>query len=389
MYTGRIVFAQLMDYLPKHEFHKCAQRYRGNRRMRGFSCLDQFLAMAFAELTYRESLRDIETCLRALAPKLYHAGFRGPVARSTLADANERRDWRIFRDFAYVLIDIARPLYAGEDLGVDLEQTAYALDSTTIDLCLTLFPWAPFLRNKAAVKMHTLLDLRGNIPAYVVITHGRCHDVTLLDTWPIEPNAVYVMDRGYFDFKRLYRIHKAGAFFITRPKDTLRFRRRYSRPIEKATGLQCDQTIVPAFGPSRRAYPEALRRVRFRDPETDDQYVFLTNHFALTALTVAQLYHLRWRVELFFKWVKSHLRIKAFYGTSENAVKSQLWIAISVYVLVAIIKKRLGLDLSLYTILQILSLTLFEKIPLLQAFSNVSDTTEEDPRAIQLNLFDF
>jgi hypothetical protein len=388
MDSGKLVLAQLMDFVPRHDFDACVRRYDGNRRLRGFSCRDQFLCLAFAQLTYRESLRDIETCLRALEPKLYHAGFRGKVSRSTLADANRAHDWHIFADFAQVLIGRARKLYADGPLGVDLEQTAYALDSTTIDLCLSLFPWARFRRRKGAVKLHTLLDLRGNIPCFVRISHGKIHDVTVLDHLPIEPGSLYVMDRGYVDFRRLHRFTTCSAFFVTRGKRGLDFTRRARRRVDKTTGLRSDQTIVLAGPKTSRLYPDPLRRVVFYDAEHDRRFVFLTNNFTLPALTIAQIYKRRWQVELFFKWIKQHLRIKAFYGTSDNAVKIQVWIAISVYVLVAIVKKELGVDRSLSEILQILSLTLFEKTPIFQALSESKSQNPDPPSPNQLNLFD-
>jgi hypothetical protein len=388
MHAGQLVFAQLMDFLPRHEFNACVRRYRGDRRQRGFSCRDQFLCLAFAQLTFRESLRDIETCLRALEPKLYHAGFRSRVSRSTLADASRAHDWRIYADFAQVLIHRARQLYADEALAVELEQTVYALDSTTIDLCLSLFPWAPFRRRKGAVKLHTLLDLRGSIPCFVHISHGKTHDVTALDHLPIEPGAFYVMDRGYVDFRRLYRFPQAGAFFVTRGKRGLDCTRRERRSVDKATGLRSDQTVVLAGPKSSRLYPDPLRRIAFYDAENERRFVFLTNNFALPALTVARLYKCRWQVELFFKWIKQHLRIKAFYGTSDNAVKTQVWIAISVYVLVAIVKKELHLDRSLCELLQILSLTLFEKVRLFTALSETSAPNPETTFPNQRSLFD-
>ena len=367
MFSGQMVFAQLMEFLPRHEFNTCVRRYRGDNRLRGFSCRDQFLCLAFAQLTFRESLRDIETCLRAVEPKLYHAGFRGRVSRSTLADANKVHDWRIYADFAQVLIAQARTLYADDALAVMLEQTVYALDSTTIDLCLTLFPWARFRRRKGAVKLHTLLDLRGNIPSFVHVSHGKIHDVTVLDHLPIEPGAFYVMDRGYVDFARLLRFTRHSAFFVTRAKRNLDYTRRASRKIDKTTGLRSDQTIMLAGLKSSRLHPDPLRRVSYHDAETDRRFVFLTNNFTIPALTVAGLYQSRWQVELFFKWIKQNLRIKTFFGTSENAVKTQVWIAISTYVLVAILKRELKVDRSLSAILQILSLTLFEKTPVIQA----------------------
>ena len=388
MFEGQFVFAQLMDFLPRREFNACVERYGGNRRWRGFSCRDQFFALGFAQLTFRESLRDVEICLRALGPKLYHAGFRGKVSRSTLADANRRHDWRIYADFAQVLIRRARKLYAQEPLGVELKQTIYALDSTTIDLCLSLFPWARFRRRKGAIKLHTLLDLRGNIPCFVHISHGKMHDVTVLDQLPIEPGAFYVMDRGYVDFQRLYRFTTAAAFFVTRGKRNLDCTRRARRPIDKATGLRSDQTIVLAGTMSSRLYPVPLRRIAFYDAQRKRRLVFLTNNFTLPALTIARLYKCRWQVELFFKWIKQHLRIKAFYGTSDNAVKTQVWIAISVYVLVAIVKKELRIERSLYEILQVLSLTLFEKTPLFQALHAEIQPHSEPTLPNQLTLFD-
>jgi transposase len=388
MHTGRIVFAQLMDFLPIRKLYQCVHRYRGNYRVRRFSCLDQFLCMAFAQLTYRESLRDIETCLRALQPKLYHAGIRGKISRSTLADANETRDWRIYADFAQGLIAHARQLYAEDDFGVALAQTAYVFDSTTIDLCLTLFPWARFRKHKAAVKLHTLLDLRGSIPSFVHLTEGKTPDVTVLDELVVEPGAFYVMDRGYIDFGRLYAISQSGAFFVVRAKRNLAYARRASRPIDKATGLRSDQTIVLTGPKTSQEYPAPLRRISYVDAETGKRFVFLTNHFTLPALTIAQLYKCRWQVELFFKWIKQYLRIKAFYGTSANAVKIQIWIAISVYVLVAILKKELKLDRRLGEILQILSVTLFEKDELYQVLTTIDVQNEALEPCNQLNLFD-
>ena len=388
MLTCRYVLSQLMDFLPTDEFDRSVERYRGNRRMRGFSCRDQFLCLAFAQLTFRESLRDIETCLRALEPKLYHAGFRGKVARSTLADANRAHDWRIYADFAQVLIGRARRLYANEPLGVELKQTVYALDSTTIDLCLSLFPWARFRRRKGAVKLHTLLDLRGNIPCFVLISHGKMHDVTVLDYLPIEPGAFYVMDRGYVDFQRLHRFTTGSAFFVTRAKRNLDFTRRARRLVDKTTGLRSDQTIVLVGPKSSRLYPDPLRRVAFYDVENDRRFVFLTNNFTLPALTIALLYKCRWQVELFFKWIKQHLRIKAFYGTTDNAVKTQVWIAISVYVLVAIVRKELGIKRSLGEILQILSVTLFEKTPIFQALNEQKAPPFDPDSPNQMTLFD-
>ena len=371
MHAGRTVLAQLMDLVPKHEFDKCVRRYGGDKHVRRLSCYCQFLAMCFAQLTGRDSLRDIEICLRAVGPKLYHAGLRGPVPRSTLADANEKRDWRIFADFAQVLIAQAARLYAGEPMGVELEGAAYALDSTTVDLCLGLFPWAKYKQTRGGVKMHTLLALRGNLPSLVVITPAHVHDVNVLAELAFEPGALYVMDRGYVDFAQFHRIHQAPAFFLTRAKRNLKFRRRTSAPVDKTAGVRFDQIGVLDEPTSRRRYPDTLRRVGYRDPETGKPLVFLTNNSVLSAPDVAQLYRRRWQIELFFRWIKQHLRIKAFYGTSPNAVKIQIWIAICVYVLGAILRKRLGLSCSLYAILQILSVTLFEKTPILQALSSV------------------
>ena len=388
MLDGQFVFSQLMSFLPRREFNACVDKYRGNQRSRGFSCRDQFLCLGFAQLTFRESLRDVETCLRALGPKLYHAGFRGRVSRSTLADANRAHDWRIYADFAQVLIRRARKLYAQEPLAVELKQTVYALDSTTIDLCLSLFPWAKFRRRKGAIKLHTLLDLRGAIPCFIHVSHGKMHDVNVLDQLPIEPGAFYVIDRGYLDFQRLYRFTTAAAFFVTRGKRNLDCTRRARREVDKATGLRSDQTIVLAGSKSSRSYPVPLRRIAFHDAEHQRRLVFLTNNFSLPALTIARLYKCRWQVELFFKWIKQHLRIKAFYGTSDNAVKTQIWIAISVYVLVAIVKKELRTERSLSDILQILSLTLFEKIPLFEALQNQNQPFPEPSDPNQLKLFD-
>ena len=384
-----MVFAQVMEWLPRYEFDKCVQRYGGDNRVRTFTCYDQFLTMAFAQLAYRESLRDIETCLTAMKPKLYHAGIAGNVSRSTLADANEKRDWRIFADFAHVLIGQAKALYAEEDFGVELEQAAYALDSTTIDLCLSLFPLANFRKRKGAIKLHTLLDLRGNFPSTVIVTPGKVSDCTILDQLVFEPGAFYIMDRGYLDFVRLYSINLSSSFFITRMKKKILYTRRYSRPVDKNTGLRCDQTIILDGINAKKDYPESLRRVGYFDDEIDKRFDFLTNNIVQPALIIADLYKCRWRVELFFKWIKQHLRIKAFYGTSENAVKTQVWIAISVYVLISIIKKRLDSDQSLYTILQILSITLFEKTPILQAFSDMSLISDNADPKKQLCLWDF
>ena len=389
MHTGKLLFAQLMHFLPRRDFDSCVRRYKGNQRTRKFSCLDQFLCMAFAQLTYRTSLRDIEICLNSLKPKLYHAGIRGSVARTTLAGANEKRSWHIYADFAQVLIRYARQLYADDAIAVDLEETVYAFDSTTIDLCLSLFPWAKFRRHKAAVKLHTLLDLRGNIPCFIHISTGKMHDVKALDHLLLEPGAFYIMDRGYIDFARLYRIQKHMAFFVTRAKKNLQFRCVSRRRVDKAAGLRCDQTIVLTGVDTATDYPMELRRIKYVDPETNKRFVFLTNNSVLAALTVAKLYKSRWQVELFFKWIKQHLRIKAFYGTSDNAVKTQIWIAISVYVLVAIVKKELKIDRSLNEILQILSIALFEKTPLFQALSDQNVPKTEKSRHNQLSLFDF
>ena len=389
MNAGRIVFSQLMDFLPTHEFNRCVTRYRGNYRMRRFSCRDQFLCMAFAQLTYRESLRDIETCLRSMRHKLYHAGFRTIVARNTLAKANENRDWRIYADFAVVLIDHARRLYRDEDFGVALKQTVYAFDSTTVDLCLSLFPWAQFRRRKSAVKLHTLIDLRGNIPCFVHVSSGRMADVTSLDLLPIEAGSFYVMDRGYTDFGRLYRFTQGLAFFIIRAKRDLDFARRCARPVDRSTGLRSDNTIRLCGPKTSTLYPDPLRRISYYAVDIDKRFVFLTNNFSLPALTIAQLYKCRWQVELFFKWIKQYLRIKAFFGTSVNAVKTQVWIAVSVYVLVAIIKKELKIERSLGEILQILSISLFEKTQLLQAFSLECTEINNTQNHNQLSLFDF
>ena len=387
MNTGRTIFSQLMDFLPTHEFRSCVERYNGNYKVKSFSCWDQYLCMAFAQLTYRESLRDIQACLRSANQKLYHMGIRGKVSRNTLAHANQVRDWRIYADFANVLIGKARALYAGDAFGLELAQTVYALDATTIDLCLSLFPWATFRQRKGAVKLHTLLDLRGNIPTIAVITPGTVHEVNILDEIPFEAGAIYILDRAYLDFQRLNRIHQSSAFFVTRAKSNFRFQRLYSQPVERTTGLQCDQIVSLHGFYAKKDYPEKLRRIRFYDRDQNRRLVFLTNNATLPALTIARLYKCRWQIELFFKWIKQHLRIKAFYGTSENAVKTQIWIAISIYVLVAIVKKRLGLDRSLYTILQILSVTLFEKTPILQALSGSTRENNEGENNNQLNLF--
>jgi len=389
MNQGRTVFAQLIELIPHNDFTRCVERYGGNRRTRRFRCWDQFLCMVFAQLTYRESLRDIEACLGAVPEKLYHMGFRGgPVSRSTLADANERRDWRIYAEFAQLLIREARVRYAEEPWALELEQTVYALDATVIDLCLSVFPWARFRSTKAGIKLHTLLALRGNIPVFVWITDAKTKDERILDLLLPEPGALYILDRGYIDYARLYQLHLARASFVIRAKKNLRFRRRYSRPVDRATGLICDQTILLTIERSAARYPEPLRRIRYQDPETGKRLTFLTNDFQLPALTVAELYRQRWQVELFFKWIKQHLRIKAFYGTSLNAVCTQVWIAISVYVLVAIVRKRLGIERDLYTLLQILSVTLFEKVPLQQALSGPSYTSEDDQIRNQLQLFE-
>ncbi len=389
MNAGRTVFSQLIEFLPHQEFQKCVARYAGDRYLKNLSCWDQYLAMAFAQLTYRESLRDIEACLRSIGSKLYHMGFRGKVARSTLADANESRDWRIFADFTQVLIAIARPLYARDLLGIDLEQSLYALDSTTIDLCLSLFPWAKFRKKKAAVKMHTLLDLHGNIPTFIRITDGKVHDVHMLDEIMPEAGAFYVMDRAYIDFQRLFVLTLSSAFFVVRTKSNVLLQRRYSHVVDKSTGVCSDQTVILASFESASAYPDALRRVSHFDADTNKRLKFLTNNFTLPALTIAQIYKQRWQVELFFKWIKQHLRIKAFYGTSENAVKTQIWIAVSVYVLVAIIRKRLELDASLYQILQILSVSLFEKTPILCTLQAIGGDANFAENVNQLILFDF
>jgi len=389
MNAGRTVFAQLMEHAPSTAFRDCVARYQGNRGARRFSCWDQFLVLGFAQLTYRESLRDIEACLRAMHPRLYHMGIRARVSRNTLAVANEKRDWRIYADFAQVLIAEARALYADDSFSVELDQTVYALDSTTIDLCLSLFPWARFRTHKGAIKLHTLLDLRGSIPAFLRITDGKVGDVNILDVLVPEPGSIYVMDRGYIDFERLHRFTLCQATFVTRAKKNLVSRRLYSHPVDRATGLICDQTIVLTEPGSAAAYPAKLRRVRYLDAERDKKLTFLTNNFTLPAFTVTQLYKGRWHVELFFKWIKQHLRIKSFYGTSENAVKTQIWIAVSTYVLVAILRKRLGIERDLYTLLQILSLTLFERMPMAEALSGVAYTPKDAHIRNQLQLFDF
>ena len=387
MNSGRTVFSQLVQHLPEKEFQKCVARHHGDSNFRGFSCWDQLLAMAFAQLTYRESLRDIESCLRALQSKLYHMGFRGKVSRSTLADANESHDWRIFADFAQVLIAIARPLHACDLMGVDLHQSLYALDSTTIDLCLSLFPWAKFRQRKAAVKMHTLLDLHGNIPTFIRVTSGAVHDVNILDEIMPEAGAFYVMDRAYIDFQRLFVFTLSSAFFVVRTKSNVLLQRRYSHPVDKSTGVLSDQIVILSSLESATAYPDPLRKVSYFDAERSKRLKFLTNNFTLPAQTIADLYRQRWQVELFFKWIKQHLRIKAFYGTSENAVKTQIWIAVSIYVLVAIVRKRLELEASLYQILQILSVTLFEKTPILRALQNSNSQSDLLDYSNQLILF--
>jgi len=387
MHTGRLIFSQVMDYLPKHTFRQCVNRYQGNRKVQNFTCLDQFLCMAFAQLTYRESLRDIEVCLRAQHNKLYHMGIRGGIARNTLANANKNRDWRIYADLAQSLITTARDLYINEEFGLDLENTVYALDASTIDLCLSVFPWATFRQTKAAIKLHTLLDLRGNIPTFIHITKGKVHDVIILDILIPEPGAFYIMDRGYVDFKRLYGMHNTGAFFLIRAKSNTLYTRRYSHKTDTSTGVICDQTIMLTGIKTSVDYPQALRRVKYHDTDTGKTFNFLTNNFTIPAQAIADLYRQRWQVELFFKWIKQHLRIKSFYGTSENAVKSQIWIAVSIYVLIAIIKKRLGIKENLYTILQVLSITVFEKIPLVQAVTGSAYKNEKKPNAIQLKLF--
>ena len=384
-----MVFSQLMDFVPHGEFQTCVARYKADQHLRRFSCWDQWLCMAFAQLTHRESLRDLESCLRGVSAKLYHLGIRGDVSRSTLADANERRDWRVFADLAQVLISIARPLYAGESLAAELDNTVYALDSTTIDVCLSLCPWAPYQRSRGAVKMHTLLDLRGSIPTFIDITHGRSHDVLALDRIDFEPGAFYVMDRGYVSFDRLFRIHQTGAFFVTRALSTTQTGRQYSRPVLRETGLRSDQTVLLTGVKTRDHYAVALRRVTYVDLPSGKRFVFLTNNFLLPALTIAQLYQRRWNIEVFFKWIKQHLRIKSFLGNSANAIKTQIWIAISVYLLVAIARKTLGVEVSLYTFLQVVGLTAFEKMPILQVFERSNSLPEQllDPN--QLNLFDF
>ena len=388
MYTGNLIFSQVMAHLPMHTFRRCVQRYRGHHKVKTFTCLDQFLCLAFAQLTYRESLRDIEACLRAQHHKLYHMGIRGGISRNTLAHANQTRDWRIYADFAQSLIHTARQLYLHEDFGLELKQTVYALDATTIDLCLSVFPWARFRTTKGAVKLHTLLDLRGSISTFIHISEGKLHDVKVLDLLLPEAGAIYLMDRGYLDFSRLYTLHQCAAFFVVRAKSNWRYRRLYSHAVDKQTGLTCDQTVVLTGFYAAKDYPDKLRRVKVTDPETGQQLVFLTNNFALPAHTITQLYRCRWQVELFFKWIKQHLRIKAFYGTSENAVKTQIWTAVAVYVLVAIIKKRLNINLSLYTMLQILSVSVFEKMPLVHILTDNDYNMKQTNTTNQLILFD-
>jgi DDE family transposase/uncharacterized protein DUF4372 len=387
MHTGKLVFAQLMEHLPLTTFRRCVARYGGHHRVQHFTCLDQYLSMAFAQLTFRESLRDIEACLRAQPSKLYHLGIRSKVARNTLANANATRDWRIYCDFAQSLIAMARRLYINEPFGVDLKDTVYALDATTIDLCLSVFPWAPFRSTKAAIKLHTLLDLRGNIPSFIRISDGKWHEVNVFDELIAEPGAFYVMDRGYIDFERLGRLSEAGSFFVTRAKSNLKVQRRYSHKVDKATGLICDQTVMLTVFYSRQGFDAPLRRIKFKDPLTGKTLVFLTNNFALPALTITQLYRCRWQVELFFKWIKQHLRIKAFFGTTENAVKTQIWIAISVYVLIAIVKKRLNLSASLFELLQIFSLTVFERVSIIQLLTQCQPVNQLTTPQNQLNLF--
>jgi len=388
MNKGQTVFSQIIDFLPQKKFRQCVNRYDGNHRVRSFTCYNQFLCMAFAQLTYRESLRDIVCCLRTMHEKLYHIGIRGKISRSTLADANETRDWRIYSDFAQILIHEARRLYAEDDFGLELKDTVYALDSSTIDLCLSVFPWARFRKTKAAVKIHTLLDLRGSIPTFIWITDGKVHDVNVLDHLVPEPGAIYVMDRAYLDFQRLYHMHQCAAIFVIRSKTNTGLRRLYSHKVDKTTGVRYDQTVLPTGFYTKKDYPDKLRRIKYFDAEKNRTFVFITNQFSLPAVTIAELYRYRWRVEIFFKWIKQHLRIKSFFGTSENAVKTQIWIAISTYVLVAIMKKRLKLELSLYTILQILSISLFEKMPIYQALTESDYKNQITSGHIQLKLFD-
>ena len=389
MNTETTVFSQLVDFLPIKQFRKCVEHYKGNYYIKSFSCWDQFICMSFAQLTYRESLRDIESCLRSLKNKLYHMGIRGNISRSTLAYANEKRDWRIYADFAQILIHKAKKLYINEKFCGDIDETVYAFDSTTIDLCLSLFPWAKFRKRKGAIKMHTLLNLRGNIPEFIRVTNAKVHDVNVLDELISEPGSLYVMDRAYIDFKRLYLLHQCGAFFVVRAKSNLKFQRIYSQEVDKSTGVLCDQVIALTGVKTSKLYPEKLRRIKFFDAENNKTLVFLTNNFLLSALTIAELYHCRWQIELFFRWIKQHLRIKAFYGNSENAVKTQIWIAVSVYLLVSIMKKMLKIELTLYTILQILSVTIFEKMPILQVVTDNEFINSEYNNPNQLNLFDF
>lgn len=387
MYTGKLVFSQVMEHLPLHVFHRCVAQYNGDFKVKEFTCLDHYLCMAFAQLTYRESLRDIEACLRAQKNKLYHMGIRSAVSRNTLANANKVRDWRIYADLAQSLIKVARKLYLGDDFALELDSTVYALDATTIDLCLSMFPWANFRKTKGAVKLHTLLDLHGNIPTFIYISDGKLHEVRTLDLLPIEPGAFYVMDRGYLDFNRLYPFAHGGAFFVIRAKSNLKISRIYSHPVDRTTGIICDQSVKLTGIRQAKCYPEKLRRVKYHDAATDKTLVFLTNNFALPALTIAELYRCRWQVELFFKWIKQNLRIKTFYGTSENAVKAQIWIAVSVYVLVAIMKKRLKIEASLYTILQVLSVTIFERMPLIQVLTESGYEKDSGNNDNQLFLF--
>lgn len=388
MNRGQTIFSQVIDFLPQNKFRRCVNRYNGNYRVRSFTCYDQLLCMAFAQLTYRESLRDIECCLRAMREKLYHIGIRGKVSRNTLAKANEKRNWRIYSDFAQILIHEARRLYADDDFGLELKETVYALDSSTIDLCLSVFPWARFRKTKGAVKLHTLLDLKGDIPSFIWITDGKVHDVNVLDHLIPEAGSIYVMDRAYLDFQRLYQLHQCSAIFVTRSKTNTGLRRLYSHKIDKSTGVRCDQTVVLTGYYSKKDYPEKLRRIKYFDADKGRSFVFLTNQFTLPPIIIAELYRYRWRVEIFFKWIKQHLRIKSFFGTSQNAVKTQIWIAVSIYVLVAIMKKRLKIDLTLYTILQILSITLFEKMPILQALTTDDYKNKITSGHIQLNLFE-
>jgi hypothetical protein len=387
MNTGKLVFSQVMEHLPLHAFHQCVDRYNGNFKVKEFTCLDQYLCMAFAQLTYRESLRDIEACLRTQKGKLYHMGIRSSVSRNNLANANKVRDWRIYADLAHALIQTARKLYVNDSFGLELENTVYALDATTIDLCLSMFPWANFRKNKGAIKLHTLLDLRGNIPTFIHISDGKLHEINILDVVPMEPGAFYVMDRGYLDFARLYTISQISAFFVIRGKSNLKCRRVYSHPVDRSTGVICDQSVMLTGFYQAKYYPDKLRRIKYYDVETERTLVFLTNNFTLPALTIADLYRCRWQVELFFRWIKQNLRIKTFYGTSENAVKAQIWIAVSVYVLVAIMRKRLKIKASLYTILQVLSVTIFERMPLLQALTDADYRNETDKSNNQLILF--